>query len=364
VAILGKLNRAELESSDSNGAIEFNQKGDGIGIQFGHITKGIPFGARVGYLHKTVSAGLWGKFKFWHYSESLGVAFDPIGIQCRTELAGNKEIIPIEGSILSVDNSLEWSLGWGKPRVDFHIGWILPVKHTGIGNETRLTGSFYSLALRIPYSFDFIGLFADASYSFSMASAEMTQDNTKFAYLDTANLSCVAVGVGAEWKKFTAEIAYKYFDGAIGNGTYFEVWPCSYWDFFTASKYRLVELENSVSDFLVLVGRKGDIIDAGVTAHFLFSDTTDFVYKKRVAVIYPILFRYEHDTTEVAFPIDGLVELNLKLNIPISDRLALVVFGHQLIPFKFGAKLNLPGEGVKPKTHGGTLIGGSIEYCF
>ncbi|MCP4134288.1 MAG: hypothetical protein GY754_25160, partial [bacterium] len=143
------------------------------------------------------------------------------------------------------------------------------------------------------------------------------------------------------WEESSISLGVTGLKTGVGEDSYFDLWPFSYWDMFMASKTRLSNLDIKLimpyfAFDLSRTWKFGSLhIKPGfLTSYYhLFTGCT-VTYEEKVWEVYPFVSRYEPHTKKFDPGYDGIIKLELKF----SARYKAVEFSllaAQLIPVNF-----------------------------
>jgi hypothetical protein len=161
----------------------------------------------------------------------------------------------------------------------------------------------------------------------------------------------------------------------VGDGSYFDIWPFTYWDAFMARRTRLDEFDLDIFmpftayryTYERRVGGFELTIRPGLAYyHFVFESDID--YRERYFVLYPFIMDYRPETLDVGSAMDGIVRLALRSRTRYGKLIADLTVS-QLIPVDF-ARSGIAAGGsdsassVPIKEEGGFHLSASLGYNF
>lgn len=229
--------------------------------------------------------------------------------------------------------------------------------------DNKLFANDFSLALtqRINSKISFYG---SANYTHNYA--ELFYDKTQYAKLD--NLHSFYSNLSMTYRQ-KQELSYslgcKTYFSRIGDDSYIDIWPFTYWDMFMAHRTRIKAADiNSILPYFsvsydknVRLGNSHLKLNATLEYDQLFHNA-DIIVKNRRVVLYPFLFAYDTDYYDLETDIDGFFVLPLQLSIQKWGVEAGIAF-EQLIPVDWGYFTKShpalePSDGKKTHESGGT----------
>jgi len=180
-------------------------------------------------------------------------------------------------------------------------------------------------------------------------------DQVRYLHLDglrienpTARLDVVPLGwlsLFGGWERMRLE---------HHGSSFFDVWPFTIWDIFTATRYRLDDFEGSLDTWYA--GASGRLEMGAFLGELSgrfewWSDATHLDWLERVPILFPFFFRYERHTESLELDADYAVQLDAALWWRFGAA-ALRASGRATIPFKGGEETGGEVPGGPPPTGG------------
>lgn len=172
------------------------------------------------------------------------------------------------------------------------------------------------------------------------ASGDFSYKKERYAKLDNLHLHWLSAGFQKENAISSWGLGVQAYHTAIGEDSYFDIWPFSAWDTFLAHRTRIKRLHI----FALLPFAKLSVhnptstnpplkYDASLSYFHHFAQE-DIQIKNRRVVLYPFLFTYEDLDLKLIDKLDAHMDLNILLGYEIS-KLAICLQARQLIPLKY-----------------------------
>ncbi len=222
------------------------------------------------------------------------------------------------------------------------------------------------------------GLRARFDYTTIDSDIEMRYNDVRYLHLDglqcdnvVARLDVVPLrwwSIFGGWERLEVE---------HHGDSFFDVWPFTIWDIFTAKRYRLDDMESTLDTWFAGSAAR---VESGrfrgeLAGRFEWWDSaTELDWLERVDVLFPFFFRYERHSESSSFDTEHAVQVDLALWWRFGSA-ALRLAGRATIPLDedepAGAETpgGPPGPGGPPpppptddSTHGGLI--GTIELCI
>jgi hypothetical protein len=220
---------------------------------------------------------------------------------------------------------------------------------------------------------------AQAGYGF--INAVMRFKGTEFARLDHLGFWKLKSEIEYQYNKNNYfAVGIDFWETYIGNNSYFDIWPFTYWDVVLASRTRLKQFENEFylpyvnynSVFKFSIFNLNQKLNSQITYQQIISNS-DIVYKERYYVLYPLLTGYKTHYMPFNQEIDGIFLLGFNWILNIRTNLKLNLQSSQLIPINWSELFDIK-EGVdinssestsrKIKEWGGNYLKGELVYYF
>ncbi len=261
------------------------------------------------------------------------------------------------------------SLSIRKFRFQTSVLPLLPIKRQG-----HFSNQIYGFITGGELNYEFHRLNSSLQFHYGNISAKLKYKGDNYGYLDHLQfyhyLVCSKVRF---YKNQHFSLGITGMKTWIKPGTYFDIWPFTYWDVFLASRTRLKKFDNTLNLPFISINSifpfyikelRASVSCAIGYYHFLLE--SDIIYKERYFIIYPIMFGYKTKRLEISPDIDGIFRINVNSSLQYRN-FQLSIIANQLIPIDFSkvSKAPSPGEDkIKKKEKGGTHISVSLGYNF
>ncbi len=198
---------------------------------------------------------------------------------------------------------------------------------------------------------------------------DLKYDRSPFAKLDNFVIYLYHTSLSYNWKVCSITSGITGFKSRIGNDSYLDIWPLTFWDLFLASRNRLDTMDIKLNmpyasfdfsyPFRIKEIEFRPLLTIGYY-HLLLKNK--FVYKKKIWLFYPFLSEYEPHTYEYDPGIDGIGRIGFTFTINYKY-IEFYIFMSQLLPVSYskikGASYSKVGDAAatsKINKSGGTSI--------
>ncbi|MBN1968812.1 MAG: hypothetical protein JXR48_11750 [Candidatus Delongbacteria bacterium] len=165
----------------------------------------------------------------------------------------------------------------------------------------------------------------------------------------------------------------------IGEDSFIDIWPFTFWDLFLCSRTRLKEFETNIILPNLSYSFKPEykLFNATLThdffikySHLIFENRN--LYKERYFILYPIIVDYKKRELDISSKYDGLFFLKIDTSINISNY-EVNLYISQYLPFKYSYITdvfdknpfnsgNNSGSSISKTIRGGTELAIKIYY--
>jgi hypothetical protein len=295
-----------------------------------------------------------------------------LGVEVKPSTAGwEHRVGAASGTIPLSYYSFKTSAGLSTGRLDIDTGLsrLFPVRkeepfHTSIEG--------YLIEADLGYGWGKTSRFT-ARGQYTDASAEFLYDGSSYGYV--TGFRVLTYDVEQAWSlapHHRVSVGVTGLSTRLGDRSYFDIWPFTYWDAFMNYRTRPDHLAADLH--MPYVGYRCDLgYDRGalrtrnrldLTYYHLLVDS-NIAYKERYFVLWPVLMAYKPTHVEVDGVPDGLVRLRLGSSLKYG-RLSANVTLSQLVPIRFGhlqaSGGGGGGGGIGEDRHGGFYASLSVAY--
>ncbi len=238
--------------------------------------------------------------------------------------AGNADIDyninEIGGSIPFNWYSIDGNCSLQKADDAFRLAYrtIIPaLAENGFDNELFINGLSASFVKKIKRDFSILG-YANYMHCY----ADLKYHDEQYAQLDNLHSLYSSLYLRRTIpKRFSVSLGSKIYVSRIGEDSYFDIWPFTYWDMFLAHRTRLKQADvSSLNPFVsfnldktLKIGGNPLKINVSLEYNHLYHNE-NIVVKNRRNVLYPFLFIYDTDYYDLNSGIDGLFVIPLNLS--------------------------------------------------
>ena len=126
---------------------------------------------------------------------------------------------------------------------------------------------------------------------------------------------------------------------ASDDASYLDVWPFSIWDVFTATRFRLESIRehwNAIYGRVAWEGGAASGFGGGFDARLeWWSDGGTLRWKKRVPVLAPLFFRFDHTVETLDLAATNGAQLDAFTRVPLGRGVSVRLEGRLVVPFEW-----------------------------
>lgn len=294
----------------------------------------------------------------------IGILFRATDVDYRIKGINGK--IPFNWYSVYTQNRLSFKQDFVKLK----LSTTLPAKP-----EAGFDNKLFSSGMTLQYSKQLlvnVAVKGNTSYSFTYA--DLRYNGDRYAKLD--NLHALYSNIFIEYQQLER---LKYSLGCratftkIGEDSYFDIWPFSYWDMFLAHRTRIKKADsNSQLPYISITYSKDKVYnkslsyDVGLEYNHLFH-SEDIVIKNRRVIIYPFLFAYDTEYYDFKGNTDGFLIVPVNAYYLCKWGIGIGVTAKQVLPLDWSSiftqrSITTPTTGNKVKETGGSSIRLYIDF--
>lgn len=267
---------------------------------------------------------------------------------------------------LTLENKIEFNYSWLNCEFS-HKRLFSDKQNSSFTNTINANG--YDLKTNLymsDYNFYIQG-------SFNQLDAAMFYGKERFAFID--HLRIWNIKSGFEYKlnqNHYLALGCNYVGTSIGNDSYLDIWPFTYWDIFLAYRTRIKQFDNKIYLPYIAYRSEFEFSLLNFKQHFnskisynQFYSNSSIVYKERYYTLFP-LTGYTTSILRITPDIDGMFSISADLAVEISTRFSLSLQSSQLIPVDwnelFSMNKNSDADGGSSETNSGLLNNTAKEW--
>ncbi len=256
-----------------------------------------------------------------------------------------------ESGIIQLDFSSDTYSAYYKNKffdINGYYKKIYPIKH-----KDRIHSVIDGESIGLKSIFSYNQFKFACEYDEGIVNTELYDDKSPFALMDNFSFKHYVFSGQYTLKYITVKSGVTGFKAEIGDKSYIEIWPFTFWDIFLASKTRLEKMEIEImmpfgqTEFHYSVKTKKIYVHTGLTMsyyHLYFNNSTIISEKKWD--VYPLVSHYESREIEFDPQIDGLSQIKGHITFKYLH-IELSCFASQIIPIDFSTiqkKVNSLGK--------------------
>ncbi len=284
-----------------------------------------------------------------------------------------------EYGIQSVNDRMHFNWYRSEANIDFklekHVFFTSLTTYLPDNQNDNFTYEIKGYELRYGYQYNTAELLKISSCLLhKRISVDLFSSGNKYAHLDNFRLSKINIEV--EYFKHdnvVYAIGMNYYKTRIGEESFFDIWPFTFWDVFMCSRTRLKKMDVDV--FIPHAGFSRELTHeiSGFVFNHTFSSfynhlfvNYDIIYKERYFVLYPIITAYRTKEFKFSKIPDGVVDVKYKLSVN-HKKLTFNIYFAQLVPVDFSSLKDIKDDSDisnsgKSKTWGGFSAGLIMSY--